>query len=207
LIDKIYEALVSRYIFKRAKDTDFDLEDEKFKVDVKNCMLGIDAADDIVMHNIEHIKKKISSMIDGLSDDDIESFAIFKLKQFNSDLEKLFDYCCDLFMSDSAFNQLNDFLKLLSNEAESRVDTLRLLFDDKNKVMIIDENMKNITCEIVKEHLLIDIEENDADAILSFIICVAPKKLKLYDTNKIDKDVFFLKSLMSIFEGRIEIVD
>lgn len=134
----------------------------------------------------------------------LNGFVNFRLKKYKNILDYNVDLCVNNFLIEREYYEFINILHLYVNSKESMIDTLHLVYLNKESILI--DNQKNIIS--TKDHIfdakyLSDISFSSNDYCLNTLLTLLPQTLNIHLVDNFEDE--FITTLKLIFENRVKI--
>ena len=163
---------------------------------IQNCTFKTRSRNLIVRQLIDYLKKSDTILIEG--------FINFRLKDYIENLKELIENVLEDYLENKEYKEFLALLKYFVEIQESKTEFILISANKSGELCMIDadgdEVIGKYLCDLDAEYLLSDIDE--ADAIISILISVAPKKIYI-ENEKLNLSNEIMKTLNIVFEGRI----
>ncbi len=138
----------------------------------------------------------------------IDGFVNFRLKEYIKELESVVESAVGEFLKDREYKEFIQLLKYFVNIQDSKYKLLHIVFNKNNKYQIMDETKREITDECINEFSadFIASEINYDDLLISSLITLAPKKIKIHNVASFSNKEL-IDTIKNIFTGRVIICE
>lgn len=171
----------------------------------------IDECIDLFNSDIDIYKQKYNSIYTAVDDYVLEhhsmvlsGFANFRLKDYKKILDYNIDICVSNYLIEKEYYEFINLLHLYVNSKESTVDTVHLVYVNKESILI--DNNKNIIPiqdNLFDAKYLSDISFSSNDYCLNTLLNLLPNKLNIHLIDNYEDE--FINTLKLIFENRVSI--
>jgi hypothetical protein len=208
MINKIYSEMLNLYLNKNLK---MKLEEilfpmaytEELRKNINTKMHGDVDSTNKIQHNVAYILNKIRTMSKDVIESDASAFAIFRLKYFYEDFDKLLNSCINEIYNDYEQLQICKFFKSFISMAEPSYELISIFFYD-DSITILDDNQEDITEEFMPKGK--DIDKYNLEDLMNELLAKVPAKIKCTGLDNI-KNKEFKNSFKLIFEDRLEYLE
>lgn len=134
----------------------------------------------------------------------LNGFVNFRLKKYKEILDYNVDLCVNNFLIEKEYYEFINILHLYVNSKESMIDTLHLVYLNKESILL--DTKKNIVS--TKDHIfdakyLSDISFSSNDYCLNTLLNLLPQNLNIHLVDNFEDE--FITTLKLIFENRVRI--
>lgn len=182
----------------------FYFSDIEQKQILDNCMDLFEFDEVIYKEKYNAIYNAVYSYIEEHHSIVLNGFVNFRLQ----DYKKILDYNVDIsvsnFLIEKEYYEFINLLHLYVNSKESMIDTLHLVYINKESILL--DNNKNIidtNDNIFDAKYLSDISFSSNDYCLNTLLNLLPNKLNIHLVDNYDDE--FITTLKLIFENRVSI--
>lgn len=133
----------------------------------------------------------------------LDGFINFRLKDYMSILDSVVDFGVNKYLIEREYAEFVDLLKLYIDSKESEIDTIHLIYQNEESILI-DENKEIINTKnhVFDAKYLSDITFSSNDYALNTLLTLLPKNLYIHLLEPEDE---FISTLKLIFADRIQI--
>ena len=149
------------------------------------------------------IKKVFSSYFDNNKKIILTGFINFALKDYLKELDNVVDQSVNNYIIEKEYIEFIDLLKCYINSKKSTSDTIYLLYNNGNSILLDENNEIIPTTNNIKSKYLSDINFSENDYCLNALLNLLPKNLVIYHNSDSALKDEFLTTLELIFEDRI----
>jgi putative sporulation protein YtxC len=155
----------------------------------------------------EQIKKKnriqleLSDYLDINNQIMLEGFIRFRLKDYFTELKIAVECAIDEFMMEKEYEEFIALLRYFVDIQEPQVDLVHVFQDEESGFKLLDKNYELIRNEYL-EGFVLDMVDDDLhyeDLLISALITVAPKEIKLH----LAKEADVIKTVKNIFNDKV----
>lgn len=136
----------------------------------------------------------------------LEGALHFRLQNYKNELHEIVEYALDEFYMDRQYEEFMSLLKYFVYFQETKVPLVHVVHRDKHEFVLYDEYMRPMLLPpdegVTMEMPGIELEMQVEDMIISRLISISPKKMKLHTKTH---DFPVIRSITQIFEDRVEI--
>nr|WP_249435773.1 putative sporulation protein YtxC [Paenibacillus sp. Marseille-Q4541] len=153
--------------------------------------------------------KLTEGLIEGLKEIPVihlEGTLRFRLQNYKNELHEIVEYALDEFYMDRQYEEFMSLLKYFVYFQETKVPLIHVVHRDKHEFVLFDEYKRPMALppddSVIMEMPGIELEMEVEDMIISRLISISPKKMKLHTRTP---DFPVIRSITQIFEDRVEI--
>ena len=134
----------------------------------------------------------------------IDGFIKFRLKEYIYELREAADKAVDDFLMEREYREFIQLLKYFVEIQEPKIEIVHVLIRAGGTFNLFNERMKPIKSDYMESTILnlVDNEINYEDLLISALITLAPKKIRLHYLNA-DRQSATLETIKSVFTGRV----
>lgn len=130
----------------------------------------------------------------------------FRMQSYKKELHEIVEYALDEFYMDRQYEEFMSLLKYFVYFQETKVPLVHVVHKDQHEFVLYDEYMRPMVLppdeSVIMEMPGIELEMEVEDMIISRLISISPKKMKLHTQTR---DFPVIRSITQIFEDRVEI--
>ena len=131
-------------------------------------------------------------------------FVNFRLKSYRNMLEDIIDLSVSNFLIEREYHEFIDILHLYVNSKESGIDTVHLVYTDKESLLLDgNKDLIPIDTNLLDAKYLSDISFSSNDYCLNTLLNILPQKLHIHLVNECEDE--FITTLKLIFDSRVSI--
>lgn len=132
-----------------------------------------------------------------------DGFINFRLKDYMCILDDAVDFSVNKFLIEKEYAEFIDLLKIYINSKESEVDTVHLIYQNQESILLNeDKEIINTKSSIFEAKYLSDISFSSNDYALNTLLTLIPNNLYIH---LLDTEDEFITTLKLIFANRIHI--
>ncbi|KNF07479.1 sporulation protein YtxC [Gottschalkia purinilytica] len=210
IIFKIYQdKIIDRQIFSSFSYLDKE-EKEKVKhktteylrkneyLNLEGIILKVNKRTKILKEILEYLENNDTLNIDG--------FVNFRLKFYIDTIKDALEKNVEDFFIEKEYREFIKILQYFVEIQEPKLDELNIIFRDE-KYELIDNRNRLINDEFMQEiaNELYDIDINYDDLLISSLITIAPKKIKIHLEDDIESDI--INIIKNVFIDKVTICD
>lgn len=164
--------------------------------------LGYDARKQAVLLSMyDYLKEDSTMRIDG--------FVAFRLKEYEALLRQMAERLVEQYITHKEYEDFIDLLRYFVNIQENRPPLAHVAVQTGGGYTLYDEVGEDITARCFSDFLegeLLLTEEAYDDLLISVLITLAPRKIRVHNRNAIRNHELF-STIAQVFDGRIEYCD
>ncbi|MFO7294664.1 MAG: putative sporulation protein YtxC [Caldicoprobacter sp.] len=211
LSDFIVNGLQHTMLERVIKDEYFYLENEdreQIKQEVLNAMFEGKEYEHLFsqLRDKWHgpIRQRILEHLDAHDELIVDGFIRFRLKDFLQELMGTVDKVIEELLVEREYNEFIKLLRYFVEIQEPKVREVHVLVDDDRKYILLDDSMRVINNDILKELAkeISDTEMSYDDLLISSLITIAPTKITIHGCDKI-KNTELLNTINKVFRGKV----
>lgn len=134
----------------------------------------------------------------------VDGFFRFRMKRYRRLLVKLVEHAIDEYLLDQEYQEFINLLRYFVSIQKPKVPLVHVFHYGKRRFQLLDATGKPLSLKemdgVVQE--LMDHSLSQEDRIVSSLLTVAPDRIRLHT---IDPDETIIRTLVQIFEGRIQV--
>jgi putative sporulation protein YtxC len=150
------------------------------------------------------IRLRILEHLDTHNELIVEGFIRFRLKDFMKELIETVDKIVEELLVEREYNEFIKLLRYFVEIQEPKVREVHVLVDDDRRYILLDDSMRVINNDILKElaREISDTEMSYDDLLISSLITIAPSKITIHGCDKI-KNTELLNTINKVFRGKV----
>ncbi|MCM8899878.1 putative sporulation protein YtxC [Caldicoprobacter algeriensis] len=150
------------------------------------------------------IRQRILEHLDTHNELIVEGFIRFRLKDFMKELIETVDKIVEELLVEREYNEFIKLLRYFVEIQEPKVREVHVLVDDDRRYILLDDSMRVINNDILKElaREISDTEMSYDDLLISSLITIAPSKITIHGCDKI-KNTELLNTINKVFRGKV----
>lgn len=150
------------------------------------------------------VKQRILEHMDTHNELIVEGFIRFRLKDFMKELIETVDKMVEDVLIEREYNEFIKLLRYFVEIQEPKVREVHILVDDDRKYILLDDSMRVINNDILRElaREISDTEMTYDDLLISSLITIAPSKITIHGYEKI-KNTELLNTINKVFKGKV----
>ncbi|MFO7153522.1 MAG: putative sporulation protein YtxC [Caldicoprobacter oshimai] len=150
------------------------------------------------------IRQRILEHLDTHNELIVEGFIRFRLKDFMKELIETVDKIVEELLVEREYNEFIKLLRYFVEIQEPKVREVHVLVDDDRRYILLDDSMRVINNDILKElaREISDTEMSYDDLLISSLITIAPSKITIHGYDKI-KNTELLNTINKVFRGKV----
>ncbi len=134
----------------------------------------------------------------------LNGFVNFRLKKYREILDYNVDLCVNNFLIEKEYYEFINILHLYVNSKESMIDTLHLVYLNKESILLdMKKNIVSTKDHIFDAKYLSDISFSSNDYCLNTLLNLLPQNLNIHLVDNFEDE--FITTLKLIFENRVRI--
>jgi len=136
----------------------------------------------------------------------LEGFITFRLKEYIKQLCDVVDKSVDELIMEKEYDEFIKLLKYFVDVQEPKIDTIHLIFEDKDKYTILDDRKKSLEKDIFYD-LNFEIIEGELtcdDILISTLISIAPQRIYLHNCS-IYNNAEIIETIKNVFGDKVKI--
>jgi len=150
------------------------------------------------------IRQRILDHLDAHNELIVEGFIRFRLKDFTREMVEIVDKIIEELLVEREYNEFIKLLRYFVEIQEPKVREVHVLVDDDRRYILLDDSMRVINNDILKElaREISDTEMSYDDLLISSLITIAPSKITIHGCDKI-KNTELLNTINKVFRGKV----
>lgn len=154
------------------------------------------------------IVKKLMDYFDNSNTIILDGFINFRLKEYIKDLEEIVQKAVDNFLMEKEYREFINLLKYFVEIQEPKFYNVHVIVGENGSYTLLDEKMREITNECVKEYIneISEEEINYDDLLVSSLITLAPRKVTIHSARYF-KNKELLETIKNVFYNNVIICD
>lgn len=150
------------------------------------------------------IRLRILEHLDTHNELIVEGFIRFRLKDFMKELVETVEKIVEELLVEREYNEFIKLLRYFVEIQEPKVREVHVLVDDDRRYILLDDSMRVINNDILKElaREISDTEMSYDDLLISSLITIAPSKITIHGCDKI-KNTELLNTINKVFRGKV----